>query len=862
MDKSSITSTDWKAEEKHLRDFVKQFQLPSFGKVKRGQYSCIGSGKKLHDVVYIHSIYASQCVLAESHFSGKNPTIFAIPMSFGGWFDVLSEDKKSVKPISNASELSECSSKLFLVRENTKTVPDFSLETSKKSRDLEAGELLRRNEGQEPSKLQSKKLLSFQDENNRKIQLDSSQKFLLSPISKNDEVAGVHSIKNLVKHFTFPTTVQLAHGEFFSSTKYHPIFRLLGMSDIEFAIVIPLKGASQVLSIPLSEMLVLSPPRNPKILKDCDEFRVIYKFAQTIETHQQKTISLTTGRSSRIYKNKIYPNDEVSAKSSNAEDLAYEEIDVIYKYIREGGELTDFNIKNDIDDRINDISNVVSRTRPFDAIERDIWEEPIYADVSKLKARKFSKNKSEDSELANIGMEKKAGEESKMNSSYNKTLQKYRNQVNSTIQRKFVELEFGANLLSEDLSSSAQHQIHKKCSTFENETNGCRSSHSTNKEKPQHKNSTIESTKIIQGIDSREILTSRTNSQKQFLLKEQRTSESKHFQEINNNIRDVTVGKIKTGSKVFNDRKASLDEESGWNFSVLKDEQDENSKKTRVKINYDSSMKADDNEPRTIETANENHELSRVETSEDRSTITFKQTLQTPGVHQPNVSSSEFSIPVSVSQGIETQNDTVNSPNISTIQVESSIFHQSQNSLQDPQISSSAAASPDSIKDVYFNTNSFTSSESPSVFSENVSTIRLGSLGNMSYFQGNNHSNQNQRQEDVQSVKIVCNKSSNFSGTLSSSATFACKETDERTENDQHALGVNQSNNNFQTNYTTTIKIDKMGSSQPKTQQNSNNSDRQVIHKSPFGNTQIYVRQAFPSSSSSASKLYVNKTFF
>ena len=851
MDKSSIISTDWKAEEKHLRDFVKQFPLPSLGKVKRGQYSCIGSGKKLHDVVYIHSIYASQCVVAESHFSGKNPKLFAIPLSFGGWFDVLSEDKKSVKPISNASELSKCSSKLFLVRENSKTNPGFSLETSRKSRDLEAGELLKRNEKQESSKLQSMKLLSFQDENNRMILLDSTHRFSLSPISKNDEVAGVHSIQNLVEHFSFPTTVQLAHGEFFSSTTYHPIFRLLGMSDIEFAIVIPLKAASQVLSIPLSELLVLSPPRDPKMFKDCDKFRIIYKFAQTIESQQQKTISLTADGSSRIYKNKICQNDEAPTKSSDAENLAYEEIDVIYKYIREGGKLSDFNTKNDIDDRINDAANVLSRTRPLDAVEREIWDEPIYADVSKLKARKHSKNKSEDSELANIGMEKKAGEESKMNSSYKKTLQKYRNQVNSTLQRKFVELEFGDNHLSEDRSNSAQQQIHANISTH-----GHWTSYPSNKEKSEHKNSTIKSTKLIQGIDPTEN-SSRANLQN---LKES-TSESKHFQELNNNnIGDATVVKIATGSKVFKDMKASLDEESGWNFSILKDEQDENSKKTCVKINYDPSTKTDDSELQK-----ENHELSRVETSEDRSTITFKQTLRTSDVHQPNINSSELGFPASVSKGIETLNDTENSPKISSIQIESTVFHQPQNASQEPQISFSAVASPDSVKDVYFNTNSksFTSSESPPVFSENVSTIRLGSPGNTSYFQGNNHSNQTQRQEDVQSVKIVCNKRSNFGGTLSSLSTaFACKETDERTENHQHALG-DQSNNHFQnSNYTTTIKIDKMGSSQPVMQQNSNNPEKQVIYKSPFGNTQIYVRQAFPSSSSPASKLYVNKTFF
>lgn len=149
LDVPISAAVKWSEESLYLKDFARVYQLPHLARVTKGQYSCIGVPGIITDInlaqnVFLHSSYKSVKVLAQcvkikdgrkSHVSLVGPKV-SIPCSYKGWFEVLSEEGKAVKPIEMVAELFAKSPDSFLMRESAKAFlgnpeGDISLERTR-----------------------------------------------------------------------------------------------------------------------------------------------------------------------------------------------------------------------------------------------------------------------------------------------------------------------------------------------------------------------------------------------------------------------------------------------------------------------------------------------------------------------------------------------------------------------------------------------------------------------------------------------------------------------------------------------------------------------------------------------------------
>lgn len=117
----------WSAQSTPLKDFSDKHPVPNIVKVTKGQYRNVGASKSVHNTLYLHTVTTSKKVVVEGVKikEGKKAVVidhkkYAVPLTYQGWFEVLSEDGKAIRPIGTVQDLAVVSTQAhiqkFLVR--------------------------------------------------------------------------------------------------------------------------------------------------------------------------------------------------------------------------------------------------------------------------------------------------------------------------------------------------------------------------------------------------------------------------------------------------------------------------------------------------------------------------------------------------------------------------------------------------------------------------------------------------------------------------------------------------------------------------------------------------------------------------
>jgi hypothetical protein len=203
----------------------------------------------------------------------------AVPSGFDGFFEILSEDGRSVRCIESVSELVRRFPDSVLVRENVKAFVSKSDDVQtiqEKSRIVETGEtLILVGEVGSPGS----KFLRCLDKNGENIYLPGELKGKFSAIAKEDNISGVHTAENLLNK-RLPLMARLVHGVppqgLKSSQQFAPEMRLYAAIDEECLVAMTLSTSSkepQLVALPLPATIKVQYSTNMPVISTIKEFQ-------------------------------------------------------------------------------------------------------------------------------------------------------------------------------------------------------------------------------------------------------------------------------------------------------------------------------------------------------------------------------------------------------------------------------------------------------------------------------------------------------------------------------------------------------------------------------------------------------------
>lgn len=253
----SLTNIEWdKSETGTLKEFASKFPTPHIATIEQGQFMNIGSSKhvhpNIHTEVLFHSVKTCQKVFAQGvKVKDRKVTItsqnLTIPLTYQGWFEVLSEDGKSVKPFETVRDLARRFPNKCLVRSSVKgyITNERGELTLSRSRLINAGEvltLLGDLTVPSPKGKGKSKLLRCFDQNGAGVYLNFDSKGAFSPIAERDNISGCHTLTDLVTRFRLPIMVRLVYGltPTGSKVKFTGCFRLVSTETDTVAFIMPL----------------------------------------------------------------------------------------------------------------------------------------------------------------------------------------------------------------------------------------------------------------------------------------------------------------------------------------------------------------------------------------------------------------------------------------------------------------------------------------------------------------------------------------------------------------------------------------------------------------------------------------------
>ena len=449
------TEAKWGDNAVHLKDFAAKHPLPNLIKITKGQYRNIGVAKNVYSELYIHSIRTSKKVLAEGIKikEGRRgiQTIdqkFSLPLSYQGWFELLSEDGKPIKAILSVQELVKVFPTRALVRENIKGfLPNENGElTVDKSRVVHTGEQLTlvgeaAGPFTTPKGIFKKKLLKCVDMKEELVYFLFEQKGLFSPIAGSGNISGVHNIKGLLEKFRMPIMVRLVHGIIptrMDKNSFTGVFRLLSLYTDETAFVCPLKREAKMVPISTREPLKILAVSNLDNIRDLEESKYYHqrctKMIASYNNSIHIMVSMPDQQSLEKGKRELQQLEKERQKQIQQsrpsylpvgeEDILFEEVDDIYQYVRDGGPpppprprpgikqtngtAGGWPLSKKQPKQSSKKEKVTSSTPspkksppvksnpPPPVIDRsqdeDYWEEPIYDDIQKFQKRKSGEN--------------------------------------------------------------------------------------------------------------------------------------------------------------------------------------------------------------------------------------------------------------------------------------------------------------------------------------------------------------------------------------------------------------------------------------------------------------------------------------
>ncbi|XP_017149385.1 uncharacterized protein LOC108160106 [Drosophila miranda] len=261
----------------YLRDFSKQ-PLPAVAKILKGQHQALGvptlSAPSLQSTALFLSAGKKYQILAQpiKIKEGRKPTNVGakvlIPETYGGYFELLSEDGRSTRCIDSVLELSRRRNARVLVRE--------TFRCQQMNRTIHAGELL-------TTMNDNGKYLQCRNIKDEIINLPLDTKAKFSAIAREDSISGVHTVKNLLLK-RMPVIVRLVHGSAPKGLKqpFVPELRLLGCVEIDRIFALPLQKDTDLVPVPLNAKIKLQRVKNMEQLEHFIEYTRFLEKAQRL----------------------------------------------------------------------------------------------------------------------------------------------------------------------------------------------------------------------------------------------------------------------------------------------------------------------------------------------------------------------------------------------------------------------------------------------------------------------------------------------------------------------------------------------------------------------------------------------------
>lgn len=389
-----VGAVSWTDEGSYVKEVVSRGHLPQLAKVIKGQYLSVGvpslANPSLSSTLLLSSAGKNVRVAAQSvKFKEGRRVVpvgpkLAIPDTFDGYFEILSEDGRAVKCIESVSELAKRFPDSCLVRETVKAYVSRSDDVdsiTEKSRSVQAGEtlvLVGDVVSSKNGKPQTKFLRCF-DEAGQNIYLAYDSKGKFSAIAKEDNISGVHSIRNLLNK-RLPLMVRLINGRpplgIKTSSQFLPELRLFGTFTEEALAALPLGKDAPMTILPPFAPLKLTHVKNADQIEKTKEFyRICEKSSNLLQDISDRIlvydVTMRSGKGNsgskdprfcnadlvkprkylhcnngRALRSKSSPATPVQLKSfhdNKSDDIKmngappkddYDEIDQIYDYVR------------------------------------------------------------------------------------------------------------------------------------------------------------------------------------------------------------------------------------------------------------------------------------------------------------------------------------------------------------------------------------------------------------------------------------------------------------------------------------------------------------------------------------------------
>ncbi|KAL1110411.1 hypothetical protein AAG570_007942 [Ranatra chinensis] len=342
----------WTDEALYLKDFAARQEFPAVVKIVKGQYGGLGvpslpnpglqSTALLVSAGRRNKIVAQAVKLKEGRrLVGAGPRI-AIPDTYGGYFEILSEEGRAARCIESVAELARRKPESgCLVREPVRAVTREGT-GQEAARTIAAGEtLLPEVEVRLPGHKCS--FLRCTDSSGRSLLLPMDQRAKFSPLAKEENISGVHTARNLLNK-RMPITVRLVHGPppagLKSSAHFAPEMRLLAAFREEHVFALPLqKDTGNVVALPLAAPVKLQTARNADKLKSLEEFRRLAEKCCRLVTEAVDRAYVLEGKTGERIDGgyrpaRVPPPDRYPNENRAPSQREYDEIDQIYDYVR------------------------------------------------------------------------------------------------------------------------------------------------------------------------------------------------------------------------------------------------------------------------------------------------------------------------------------------------------------------------------------------------------------------------------------------------------------------------------------------------------------------------------------------------
>ena len=384
-----VAAARWADEGHYLREFVSKHKLPAVVKIIKGQYGGLGvptlpspglqSTALLVSAGRRHKIAAQAVKLKEGRRVAAVGPRLAIPDSYPGYFELLSEEGRAVRCIESVAELARRRLEAgCLVRDPLRVIVARCDEdggvTADGARTVAAGETLVPAGEVQLGGGSKGRYLRCLDSRSDTVLLGMDQRGRFSALAREDNISGVHTSRNLLSK-RMPLTVRLVHGTpprgLKSPNHFVPELRLLSTFEEEHIFALPLqKETGAVIALPLAAPLKLQRTRNDEQLRSLKEFqrlvekcsRLVCDVADRIQVLDGKlgdSKALRVNNQSSVVKTGYFlrrsassdsanhhhhhhhhhhshshshTRDENRVPTSHADD--YDEIDQIYDYVR------------------------------------------------------------------------------------------------------------------------------------------------------------------------------------------------------------------------------------------------------------------------------------------------------------------------------------------------------------------------------------------------------------------------------------------------------------------------------------------------------------------------------------------------